>query len=79
MATIRPSIWKKILNSDFGILVQYRRPFIYIGPRFTVYWTRRSIQWISLLGILFSLLVGLGNGDVGNNDQNVTSLCAWKH
>ena len=25
--------------------------------------------------ILFSLLVGLGYGDVGNNDQNVTSLC----
>ena len=43
-----------------------------------LYWTG-LIQWISLLGILFSLLVDLRNGDVGNNDKNVTSLCACKH
>ena len=78
MATIRSGIWEKIRNSDCGIPVQYRRPLIYIGPPFTIDWIRWSIQF-SLLGILFSLLVGLGNGDVGNNDQNVMSLCACKH
>ena len=77
MATIRPGVWEKIRNFDYGIPVQYRRPFVYIGPPFTLYWTRWSIQWISSLGILFSMLVG--NGDVENNDQNVTSLCACKH
>ena len=68
MATIRIRIWEKIRNLDYGITVQYRQPFIYIGPPFTLYWTGWSSQWISSLGILFSLLVGLGNGEVGNND-----------
>ena len=31
--------------------------------------------FVGYIGILFSLLVGLGNGDLGNNDQNVTTLC----
>ena len=34
---------------------------------------------MDLFVIMFSLLVGLGNRDVGNNDQNVTSICACKH
>ena len=44
-----------------------------------LYWTGWSIQCISSWGILLSLLVGLGNADVGNNDQNVTNLCVCKH
>ena len=71
MVIIRPGISEKIRKFDYGILVQYRRPFIYIGQYFTLY-------WISSLGILFSLSVCLGNGDVGNNDRTVTCLCAWK-
>ena len=78
MATIRPGIWEKIRNLDYGIPVQYRRTVVYIGPPFALYCTGWSIQWISLLDILFYLLVGLGNGDVGNSDQNVTSICACK-
>ena len=73
MATIRPSIWKKIRNKDYCIPVQYRRPFVYIGPPFTLYWTG-PIQWISSFDIYIYLLVGIGNGDVGNKDHNVTSL-----
>ena len=61
MATIRTSIREKIRNLDYGIPVQHS------STTFSFYWTR-LIQWISSLGILFSLLVGIGNGDVGNND-----------
>ena len=58
MTTIRPGILEKNINLDYGILVQYRQPFIYTGQPVTLYWTRWSIQWISSLRILFSLLVG---------------------
>ena len=64
MATIRPRIWEKKFNLDYSIPFQYRRPFVYFGPHFTLYYTG-SIKWISSLGILFSLLFGLGNGNVG--------------
>ena len=74
MATIRPGIWEKVRNFNYDIPVPYKQPFVYIGLPFTLYWTGWLIQWISSLGILFSLLAGLGNGDVGNNN-----LCAWKH
>ena len=73
MATSRPGISVKIINLYYDMPVKYRRPLVYTIP-FTLYWTG-SIQWISSLVIL----VGLGNGDVGNNDQNVTSLCSCKH
>ena len=73
MATIRLSIWKKIRNKDYCIPAQYRRPFVYIAPPFTLYWTG-SIQCISSFDKLIYLLVGIGNGDVGNKDHNVTSL-----
>ena len=68
----------KIRNMDYGIPVEYRRPFVHIEPPFTLQWTGRSIQLIFSLGIFF-LLVGLGNGDIGNNDQNVKRFCACKH
>ena len=72
MAKVRPGIRRKIINVYYDIPVQYRRPFMYIGKNCYVILDRvNSMDF--LIGYIVSLLVGLGNGDVGNIIHDVRS------
>ena len=57
--------------NDHSSILDHLLRYIGLGSQFN-----ESLHWV-LYNVFF--VVGLGSGDVENNDKNVTSLCACMH